>query len=529
MIHIVNMIPFSLSGESSQDSEPNLAVNPAKPTDMVGTAFTPAPMGGALAPIYISTNGGNTWSLRTVVPGNGSFGTGDITVGFSTTSGVLYAGTLNGSTGRLNILRTASFASTTAMTLLVDRASEDQPWVVAGSVVVGGSSKDRVYVGNNDFNQPSGHTGTVDLSLDARTAAAPAGFAPHSVERRATTGQDGPPVRVALHSDGTVYAAHQRWASGSVPNITLDIVVTRDDSWGSGANPFNALVDSGDAKIGQRVATGRFIKWNAVMGQERLGGDLSIAVDPTNSSIVWVAWCDRVGGIAGTDWTLHVRRSTDRGQTWSNDLRTITNAKNPSLAVDGHGRLGLVCQQFTGSRWVTQLELTTNAWSTAATVVVLHTAPSTTPARTFLPYLGDYIRLLAVGTDFHGVFCGNNTPDNANFPNGVAYQRAADFTTRTLFHTDGVTPVAPSIDPFYFHWADNPIIRGRGIVPTTPIQPRTIQPRTIQPINPILPIQPVIPINPINPITIRPISREPIISPIGPRPGPAQGAPNLPL
>ena len=161
---------------------------------------------------------------------------------------------------------------------------------------------------------------------------------------------------------------------------------------------------------------------------------------------------------------------------------------------------------------------------------------SSTPARTFWPYLGDYVRLLAVGTDFHGVFCGNNTPDNANFPNGVAYQRAADFTTHKLFNTNGVTQVAPSIDPFYFHWTDNPIIRGRGIVPTTPIQPiqpRTIQPiQPIQPINPILPIQPVtpiIPINPINPITIRPISREPIISPIGPKPGPGQGAANLHL
>ena len=159
---------------------------------------------------------------------------------------------------------------------------------------------------------------------------------------------------------------------------------------------------------------------------------------------------------------------------------------------------------------MTQLELTTNAWSTAATVVVLHTAPSATPARTFLPYLGDYIRLLAVGTDFHGVFCGNNTPDSANFPNGVAYQRAANFTTRTLFHTDGVTPVAPSIDPFYFHWTDKPIIRSRAIEPiiaTTPVQPRTIEPVT----------------------PIRPISREPIISPIGPRPGAGQGASNLDL
>src|SRR5215472_10034161 len=132
MIHIVNMIPASMSGESHQDSEANLAVNPQNTNDMVATAFTPAPMGGSNAPIYVSTDGGTTWSLRTVVPGNDPLvGTHDITVGFATTGGVLYAGTLNGSTGRMNILRTASFTSTSPMTLLVDRASEDQPWVVA--------------------------------------------------------------------------------------------------------------------------------------------------------------------------------------------------------------------------------------------------------------------------------------------------------------------------------------------------------------------------------------------------------------
>ncbi len=62
---------------------------------------------------------------------------------------------------------------------------------------------------------------------------------------------------------------------------------------------------------------------------------------------------------------------------------------------------------------------------------MLHTAPSTTPARTFFPYIGDYVRLLAVGTDFYGVFCGNNTPDTANFPSGVTYQRNAELVRRT--------------------------------------------------------------------------------------------------
>ena len=74
-VRVINMIPASLSGETNQDSEPNLAVNPANPMEIVATAFTPAPMGGAFAPIYVSTDGGSTWSLRTVVPGNGSFGT----------------------------------------------------------------------------------------------------------------------------------------------------------------------------------------------------------------------------------------------------------------------------------------------------------------------------------------------------------------------------------------------------------------------------------------------------------------------
>ena len=453
MIRIVNMIPASLSGEFSQDSEPNIAVNPANPTDIVGTAFTRA-MGGSFAPIYVSTNGGLSWSLRNVVPGNGSVGTGDITVGFATSGGVLYAGTLNGSTGHLQILRTAGFTSTTAMTVLVDRANEDQPWVVAGSVVAGGVSRDHVFVGNNDFNQPNGRTATVDLSADAATAPAPAGFVARGIERRATSGQDGPPIRIALHPSGVVYGALHRWQTANGSNVTMDVVVTRDDGWGTGAAPFSALVDSGDGLIGQRVATGRFIRFNDTMGQERLGADLAIAVDPSNAGTVYLAWCDRVGGSAGTDWTIHVRRSTNSGQSWSGDIRTITNAKNPALAVNADGEVGFLCQQFTGTRWVTQLELTADAWASPAATVVLHTAPSTVPARTFLPYIGDYVRLIAVDSDFYGVFCGNNTPDQANFPSGVTYQRFANWATHTLLNTDNTTPVATSIDPFFFHWTN---------------------------------------------------------------------------
>lgn len=458
---LVNIIPQSLSGEAHQDSEPNIAVNPAKPTDMVATAFTPDPMRGPNAPIYVSTDGGQTWSLRTVVPGNGPAGTGDISVGFATTSGTLYAGILSADAPpnrtRLQILRSSNFLSTATMPVLVDRLGVDQPWVVAGTVQAGAAQgRDRVYVGNNDFGGPPGQTATVDMSLDAATLPPPAGFASHRVEHGATFHQDGPPVRLAVHPDGTVYAVHQRWTAGVGTTITIEIVVTRDDGGAAGADPFNALTDPADGSVGMRVVSGRTIVWNAMMGQERLGADSAIAVDPTNSDVFWVAWGDLPGG-ASKPWTLHVRRSTDRGHTWSGDLQTVSKGIDPCLAVNADGHLGFSCQQLTGrgatQRWVTRFEVTADAWATRVAPTVLHTGLAARPAPTFHPYLGDYARVVSVGRDFYGVFSASNHPDKHDFPNGVAYQRNVDWDAHTLLDLDGTSPVPDSIDPYFFHWS----------------------------------------------------------------------------
>src|SRR5438094_1545135 len=94
---VVNMIPKSLSGETHQDSEPTIAVNPANPLQIAGSAFTPDPARGPLAPIYVSLDGGYTWTLNSIVPGaNRSTGTADITVQFSKANHTLYAGILRG-------------------------------------------------------------------------------------------------------------------------------------------------------------------------------------------------------------------------------------------------------------------------------------------------------------------------------------------------------------------------------------------------------------------------------------------------
>src|SRR5215207_5281678 len=95
-VFIINMIPKVLSGEANQDSEPHLTVNPSNTSQIVGTAFTPDPGGGANAPIYVSNDGGNTWSLNSIVPsasGSGS-GTGDITTGLNRAATRLYGAIL---------------------------------------------------------------------------------------------------------------------------------------------------------------------------------------------------------------------------------------------------------------------------------------------------------------------------------------------------------------------------------------------------------------------------------------------------
>lgn len=225
-ITVINMIPFAQSGETGQDSEPNLAVNPANPLQIAGSAFTFNPTGATgTAPIYVSTDGGATWTMNNIVPsGNGM--TGDITLRFGGTSNTLYTGTLRGGSGlTLNILRTANFTSATAMTLLVSRANVDQPFVQA--TTLGGL--DRVYVGDNDFGGAGGRTATIDRTLNG-TVLSPT-FDVLRLETRATCGQDEPPIRPAIHADGTVYSVFYRRRSPTCTSPrTDDVVVVRDDN-----------------------------------------------------------------------------------------------------------------------------------------------------------------------------------------------------------------------------------------------------------------------------------------------------------
>ena len=469
---IVNIIPRQMSFETNNDSEPNLDVSPTNPLHMAASAFTPDPTGGPNAPIFISRDGGKTWTINSIVPGgNNDNGTGDITLRFSRTTDKLYAAILRGDvpqgTLRMNILRTDDFASPATMTVLGSRDRMDQPYVQTMTTSTG-TAKDIVFIGDNDFNTNDGRTATLDFSNDAATGNG--SFRSRRIDPRgAPGGADAPSIRAAVHTDGTVYCAFMHFLSAGGPGATLirrDIVVVRDDNFGVGPNPFTALKDPGNNLAGRIVAPNRLVPFinKNFMGQERIGSSLSIAVDPrpSQSSTVFLAWADRVGQ---NDYTLHVRRSTDRGVTWSSsDLLTITNATNPALAINSNGRIGFLYQQYTGpftpfqvsaaNHWETHLRRSTDgiSWDD----LVLCRTPANVPAATGRPYLGDYLHLLTVGKDFFGIFSANNTPDRANFPAAkppdgqLIYQRNCDFDTHKLFDVNGTTRIDPSIDPFFF-------------------------------------------------------------------------------
>jgi hypothetical protein len=133
----------------------------------------------------------------------------------------------------------------------------------------------------------------------------------------------------------------------------------------------------------------------------------------------------------------------------------IANAINPALAVNSLGVVGIVYQQLTGPAasqlWETHFQRSADGGQ-AWTDMVLSSFQDNNPAPAFQPYLGDYTDLMSVGRHFYGVFSASNLPDMDNFPQGVTYQRNADFTNNVLRNTTDTGNVAVSIDPFFFQF-----------------------------------------------------------------------------
>jgi hypothetical protein len=452
-VSVVNMMPEPFSGEANDDFEPNVAVNPANPLLIAASAMTlDSDPQSTHRPIYVSNDGGASWSLPSIVPASGPPPTTtDITLRFPSSGTRLYVAFLTAETDALAVARTADLTFASEMELISELPDGDQPYVEAATVPTGADAgKDRVYVGFNNEETASMH-----YSLDA-AAPAPA-FTTVQLESRGGLGgavyYNLPQIRPAVHPDGHVYAVFYSVTTPST-SPTVDVVVVRDDDWGVGPEPFTDLKDT-DQNAGKRLVQNRIVGGTS-FGQELGGGELSIAIDPNNSAIVYVCWADTQ---PATGYTLHVRRSSQWGESWDeDDLRTIPNALNPAFAVNREGVVGFLFQQYvqaakSGPRWETHFQFSADGsnWSD----LLLSSVPA---EPTLADRLGDYIHLVAVESDFYGVFSAENTPNPKYFPstpnldtlaNGISYQRKHDFSSKKLFAPDG-TEVPRSVDPFFF-------------------------------------------------------------------------------
>src|SRR5919106_314256 len=184
-VTVVDMIPDSSNGEFNNDSEPNLAIDPATPA------------GSSLC----------------------ASGFCDITLRFAGTSDQLYVSSLtadNSSKITYQVNRFSNvFSNPPSAPVLLEKRSgttddpPDQPYIQATTTLGGeGTSQDRVFVGLNDARvsvQPQ--TATVDVFANA-AASPPPGVASQVIEDSmppANPGRDGSAVRTAHHSSGVVY------------------------------------------------------------------------------------------------------------------------------------------------------------------------------------------------------------------------------------------------------------------------------------------------------------------------------------
>src|SRR5215472_8407266 len=476
---VVDAIPNNMSDEAFNNTEPFLAVDPSNPLTIATSPFMITPMGSSNGPLLVSFDGGSTWTARNVIPSCSlCLNTGDITIHYVSSSSDFYAGILSAVAG-MQILRSTDSALATPFSALSNSSGRDQPYTNARTVLGWfDPGKERVWVGNNN-STTSPKSATVDQSLDAAIAVPT--VTTIGIDTDSPVGRDNYQTRPVSHPDGHVYAAFYRRKGPDPAGYTADVVVVRDDNWGKNMPPFQNLLDSVSLIAGQRVVASIPITndFSGAFGNEIIGGDLFLTVDPNNSANVYISWADK---FMGDPMTLHVRRSSDWGQTWGSDLIQVPSAKNAALAVNSQGKIGYAYQQLTGTapnrHWQTHLRRSLDGVTWDDTLLSDFPAEGANAPPGYR-IIGDYDDLIAVGKNFYGVFSADNDLVNATFPAGVTFQRNHNATH--FLGNDGVTQIASSVDPFFYRttelnpasdfyvrdWTDSPTSYDHGAEPST--------------------------------------------------------------
>jgi hypothetical protein len=428
---VSNTDPTLKTTNTSPDSEPSIAINPIKPLVIDILAFTAG--WGANAPIWHSSNGGNTWTEFIRIPnppGIPAVGCPCDQAPDYGTNGLLSATFLDlNSVGGTEVFTASTtsaptianwhwpvVAGVTKTTNLFGHNNADQPWLLV-NIDPKLKTQRNVYVAYDDFGG----------APDMRVSVAPGG---------------NPPVfatdKVSGLSEGAVNPGHRLATdpvSGAVYSLYQKCPLTVANCF-SGADPktiqykLNRSLDGGKTWTLNGSATGIVVA-TAQSSQPRpkfgtvnalLGGVDHAAVDPSNGD-VYVVYGSRDAVTLNNRLVLARLVPNGLGGLKIASRKFVTGqvqAALPSVAVTKNslGSIGVLYTVSLGldaasgfPKFSARLAVSNDHGLTFKTVTLENfLSPAKDNLNTRQRVLGDYQQIKAVANSFYGVFSGNGAP-----------------------------------------------------------------------------------------------------------------------
>jgi hypothetical protein len=327
-LKVVDVIPFADSSEAQQNAEPSLGVNPVDPSQLIAGAFS---FSNTIVVSYFkSTAGGTTWSDF------GILNIFDKSIAWKQDgSAALTAGGTDADIRTFSGTTAASNFGSAINTFPAD--GNDQPWIRTGP-------SDHVYVGFN-AKIPNPNSATVNVSTNGGLD-----YQALPIDRvGATAGplgpQDAPEVRLAVNGS-TVYSVFTRYKTEVEDTFFgarfgSEVVVVRSDN--GGADGFTALGTDGNGVTAATTTSvfGLRPPTTLTLGEQRIGGDVAIAVDPKDKDHIVVAYGDAPGPDGSNLMKLVVTESFNGGASWTRKFETTSTLQIrqglPSLAILDNG------------------------------------------------------------------------------------------------------------------------------------------------------------------------------------------------
>src|SRR6266508_1289386 len=441
---VVNNTDASLqTTDTFNDGETSIAVNPLNRREIVISAFSGS--WGANAPIWHSTNGGQTWTKRFTVPvppGAGSgcpcdqtfdFGRNDVLFGT-----FLHTNLFTGST--TNPASSASWSwwivGGNAQVTNLASTSPDQPWLLHNRGT-GSGTNENVYVAYDDFT-----VSPVGMRVVASINQVPPQFAAGSDKFvGSASGAINPGHRLANdRRNGWMYSLFQNCivncATLAANPKTIEYKLNRSTdngaTWTLNSSSTGIVVATADSTQPQP----KFGTVNAL-----LGGVLHAAVDPATGDLYYVYGNRDAAGNNG----LAIRRVFDNGSggvTIGPEnfvVNGTVQAALPSVAVADQGMVGVFYYTFNGivagfPQFSTFLAVSTDQGATFNTqLLATFLSPANDNGDGRQRVFGDYVQMKAVGSCFYGSFTGN----------GAAFGRSTANNDPIFFQACAAAPPPP--------------------------------------------------------------------------------------